>query len=69
MGFAHKIHKNYIKFIELKFKLLKCKLDNELYVRPTYCHQYFHYLSFFISNAPSALLFIAKNYASEAYDI
>ena len=45
LSFTHEASKNCIPFLDLKFKLIDGKLETDLYMKPTDCHQYLHYLS------------------------
>ena len=43
LSFTHE--QNCIPFLDLKVKLIDVKLETDLYIKPTDCHQYLHYLS------------------------
>ena len=45
LTFTHEASKNCIPFLDLKVKLIDGKLETDLYMKPTDCHQYLHYLS------------------------
>ena len=45
MIFTHEVSKNCIPFLDHKVKLIDCKLETDLYMKPTDRHQYLHYLS------------------------
>ena len=46
LSFTHEAaSKNCVPFLDLKVKLIDCKLETDLYMEPTDCHQYLHYLS------------------------
>ena len=44
-SFTHEASNNCISFLDLKVKLIDGKLETNLYMKPTDCHQYLHYLS------------------------
>ena len=45
LSFTYEASKNCIPFLDLKVKLIDGKLETDLYMKPTDCHQYLHYLS------------------------
>ena len=45
LSFTHEASKNCIPFLDLKVKLIDGKLETDLYMKPTDCHQYLHYSS------------------------
>ena len=44
LNFTHETSKNCIPFLDLKVKLIDGKLENDLYIKTTDCHQYLHFL-------------------------
>ena len=46
LSFTREASKNCIPFLDLKVKLIDGKLETDLYMKPTDCHQYLYYLSF-----------------------
>ena len=45
LSFPHEASQNCTPFLDLKVKLIDGKLETDLYMKPTGCHQYLHYLS------------------------
>ena len=45
LSFTYEASKNCIPFLGLKVKLIDCKLETDLCMKPTDRHQYLHYLS------------------------
>ena len=46
LKFTFEHHRNFIDFLELSVKLYDGKLTTSVYLKPTYCYQYYHYRSY-----------------------
>ena len=44
-SFTYKASKNCIPYLDIKVKLIDSKLESDLYMKTTDCHQYLHYLT------------------------
>ena len=44
LSFTHEISKNFIPFLDFKVKVIDDKLENDLSIKPTDCHQYLYFL-------------------------
>ena len=46
LKFTFEHHRNFIDFLELSVKFYDVELTTSVYLKPTYCYQYYHYRSY-----------------------
>ena len=56
LSFTHEAGKNCIPFLYLKVTVIDGKLETEMYIKSTDCHQYLNYLSFHLEHTKSSIV-------------
>ena len=54
---TYETSKNCIPFLDLKVKLIDAKLEIHLYLKPTDCHQYLHYLPSHLEHTKCSIVY------------